>query len=107
MRKRRTHASLILLALCIYQQWGRGGSVRNTISSSRDGKRTEHITIVANKLYIGDKEVFAGEMIETCINNEFRDVPCRLTESTEDTAIHTCSFHPPWLSKPAKGCRLL
>ena len=74
MRKRRMHASLILMALCIYLQWGRGVSVRNTISSSRDGKRTEHITIVANKLYIGDKEAFAGEMIETCINNEFRDV---------------------------------
>ena len=55
MRKRRMHASLILMALCIYLQWGRGVSVRNTISSSRDGKRT-------------------GEMIETCINNEFRDV---------------------------------
>lgn len=62
------------MALCIYLQWGRGVSVRNTISSSRDGKRTEHITIVANKLYIGDKEAFAGDMIETCINNEFRDV---------------------------------
>ena len=74
MRKRRMHASLILMALCIYLHWGRGVSVRNTISSSRDGKRTEHITIVANKLYIGDKEAFAGEMIETCINNEFRDV---------------------------------
>lgn len=74
MRKRRMHASLILMALCIYLQWGRGVSVRNTISSSRDGKRTEHITIVANKLYIGDKEAFAGDMIETCINNEFRDV---------------------------------
>ena len=74
MRKRRMHASLILMALCIYLQWGRGVSVRNTISSSRDGKRTEHITIVANKLYIGDKEAFAGDMIETCINNEFRDI---------------------------------
>ena len=58
--KRRMHASLILMALCIYLQWGRGVSVRNTISSSRDGKRTEHITIVANKLYIGDKEAIAG-----------------------------------------------
>ena len=28
----------------------------------------------ANKLYIGDKEAFARKMIETCINNEFRDV---------------------------------
>lgn len=74
MRKRLMHASLVLMALCIYLQWGRGVSVKNTISSSRDGKRTEHMTIVANKLYIGDKEEFARKMIETCINNEFRDV---------------------------------
>ena len=74
MRKRRMHASLILMALCIYLQWGRGMSVRNTISSSWDGKRTEYMTIVANKLYIGDKEAFARKMIEACINNEFRDV---------------------------------
>lgn len=32
------------------------------------------MTIVANKLYIGDKEAYARKMIETCINNEFRDV---------------------------------
>ena len=74
MRKRLMQASLVLMALCIYLQWGRGVSVRNTISSSWDGKRTEHMTIVANKLYIGDKEAFARKMIETCINNEFRDV---------------------------------
>ena len=74
MRKRLMRASLVLMALCIYLQWGRGVSVRNTISSSWDGKRTEYMTIVANKLYIGDKEAFARKMIETCINNEFRDV---------------------------------
>lgn len=74
MRKRLMQASLVLMALCIYLQWGRGVSVRNTISSSWDGKRTEHMTIVANKLYIGDKEAFARKMIETCINYEFRDV---------------------------------
>ncbi|MCD7990458.1 MAG: hypothetical protein LUK37_01180 [Clostridia bacterium] len=74
MRKRRIQTSLVLIALCIYLQWGRGVSVRNTISSSWDGKRTEHMTIVANKLYIRDKEAFARKMIETCINNEFRDV---------------------------------
>ena len=74
MRKRLMRASLVLMALCIYLQWGRGVSVRNTISSSWDGKRTEYMTIVANKLYIGDKEAFARKMIEACINNEFRDV---------------------------------
>lgn len=74
MRKRLMHVLLVLTAFCMYLQWGRGVSVRNTISSSRDGKRTEHVTIVANKLYIGDKEAFAGKMLETCINNEFRDV---------------------------------
>ena len=74
MRKRLMQASLVLMALCIYLQWGRGVSVRNTISSSWDGKRTEYMTIVANKLYIGDKEAFARKMIEACINNEFRDV---------------------------------
>ena len=74
MRKRLMQASLVLMALCIYLQWGRGVSVRNTISSSWDGKRTEYMTIVANKLYIGDKEAYARKMIETCINNEFRDV---------------------------------
>ena len=74
MRKRLGHAILVLMALCMYLQWGRGVSVKNTISSSWDGKRAEHITVVVNRLYIRNKEALALELVETCINNEFRDV---------------------------------
>ena len=74
MRKRLGHAVLVLMALCMYLQWGRGVSVKNTISSSWDGKRAEHITVVVNRLYIRNKEALALELVETCINNEFRDV---------------------------------
>lgn len=113
MRKRLMRASLVLMALCIYLQWGRGVSVRNTISSSWDGKRTEYMTIVANKLYIGDKEAYARKMIETCINNEFRDVrfsydmgyPAEITMDiyTNETArrlgIRCCEV---WYAQPEK-----
>lgn len=65
---------LCFLMICVYLQWGRGESVKSVISTSWDGKRTEHVTIVANKLYIWNKEGFSEKMIQMCIDNKLRDV---------------------------------
>lgn len=74
MKKKYIWAVLLLLAAASYLQWGRRVTVRNTMSSSWDGKRTEYMTVVANKLYIWDREAYGQELVETCIGNHFRDV---------------------------------
>ena len=33
-----------------------------------------YVTAVANRLYIGDRELFAKELIQKCLNNSFEDV---------------------------------
>ena len=75
MKKRIKCAVIALLAICCYYfQWGRDVSVKTTISTSWGGGRTEYIILVANRLYIWDRESFARQIIGTCVDNEFRDV---------------------------------
>lgn len=74
MKRRTRWIFLLLLTGVCYLQWGRNVSVRNTISTSLNEGRTEYITIVANKVYIWDKEEFGRRMIANCIDNSFRNV---------------------------------
>lgn len=76
MRKRFVVVAvfLVLFATLIYLQYGRDVSVVNSNLSLSGEFYEQRLTIVANKLFITDKEQFAKEMIERTIDNSFRDM---------------------------------
>lgn len=76
MRKHFVAAAvfLVLFAILIYLQYGRNVSVVNSNLSLSGGFYEQRLTIVANKIFITDKEQFAEEIIERTIDNSFPDM---------------------------------
>ena len=76
MKKRYVISGLIIcfIVVGIYLQFGREEMVINTkVNSYEDGYEQE-VCIVANKLFIWDREKYAKELVEKVIQNKFRNV---------------------------------
>ena len=58
----------------LYLQYGCDVKVTSSMNFSSDNYYEMEFTVVANKLFIIDKQRFAKEMIERCIDNNFRDI---------------------------------
>lgn len=58
----------------IYLQFGREEMIVNTRIDSFEGGYDEEVCIVANKVFIWDKERYAEELVERIIQNEFKNV---------------------------------
>ena len=66
--------AVIMLMAGIYLQAGREVSVETMYEGSYGDKQVEHIILVANKLFIWDKEKFAREIIQQCIDNKLHGI---------------------------------
>lgn len=66
-------AALAIL-LVGYLQYGRDVTVCSSNLTNFSDGNTEDITIMANKLYIFDKEKFAEHLLQRCVNNSFKEV---------------------------------
>ena len=58
----------------LYLQYGRDVKVTSSMNFSSENYYEMELTVVANKLFIIDKQRFAEEMIERCIDNDFHDI---------------------------------
>lgn len=58
----------------LYLQYGRDEKVTSSMNFSSGNYYEMELTVVANKLFIIDKQRFAEEMIERCIDNNFHDI---------------------------------
>lgn len=65
---------LLAVAILGYLQNGRDVSVCGSHWDTFGNGSTMDITIVANRLYIRDKEGFAEQMLERCVDNSFHEV---------------------------------
>lgn len=65
---------VIIFLVGFYLQFGREVEIRNTRITSYQNGYSEDVSIIANKLYIPDKDKFAKSMINTFIDNSFDDV---------------------------------
>jgi len=62
--------SIILLFILYYLQWGNKDTIISTSMTETSGNtKTENIIVISNKLFIMDKEKFALDIIQMCINN--------------------------------------
>lgn len=61
-----------MIVLClVYLQWGRGVEVCNTQLRTSSDYCEQNITVIANKVWIGNREKFGHDMIQKCIDNSF------------------------------------
>ena len=61
-----------MLVLClVYLQWGRSVEVCNTKLRTSSDYCEQNITVIANKVWIGNREKFGHDMIQKCIDNSF------------------------------------
>lgn len=67
-------AILLVFGSILYLQYGRELEVVSTINNTYGKTYEQKITVVANKLLIGDKEKFTERIIEHCRKNDFKDV---------------------------------
>ena len=75
--KRRIVAMAVIICMItgfLYLQYGRDVKVISSMNFSSGNYYEMEFTVVANKLFIIDKQRFAEEMIERCIDNNFHDI---------------------------------
>lgn len=65
---------IIIFGSFFYLQFGREMEIRNTRITSYQNGYSEDVSIIANKLYIADKDKFAKDVIDTFMDNSFNDV---------------------------------
>lgn len=63
-----------IVLLLAYLQFGRDVRVVSSMLMSSDQYYEQKLTIVANKLFILDKDKFAEEMMERCLDNDFHEM---------------------------------
>lgn len=63
-----------IVALLIYLQYGREETIVNTRVRMSDDGYVQEISVIANKLFIGDKERYAEDVIDKVIRNQYRNV---------------------------------
>ncbi len=66
--------TICTLFLLSYLQWGRELDVCNSRIESFNGGYYENISIIANSIYIFDKEEFAEQIIQDIIDNSLKDI---------------------------------
>ena len=64
----------LFAAFIYYLQFGREMEVLHAYSSTSLTYRTEHISVVVNKIYISDQECCAEEIINRCKKNTFKGI---------------------------------
>lgn len=76
MRKRYIIMGILIciIALLGYLQYGREEQAVNTMVSTSDTFYKQEFDIIANKLFILDKEKYAEELIEKAVENKYRNV---------------------------------
>ena len=76
MKKRYVISGILIgiVALLIYLQYGREETIVNTRVSKSDDGYVQEISVIANKLFIGDKERYAEDVIDKVIRNQYRNV---------------------------------
>ena len=75
--KKRNWTWVILFGIVLllaYLQFGRDVRVIFSMLMSSDQYYEQKLTIVANKLFILDKDKFAEEMMERCLDNDFHEM---------------------------------
>lgn len=65
---------IIILGSFFYLQFGRKMQIRNTRITSYQNEYSEDVSVIANKLYIINRNKFAEEVIETFLDNSFDNV---------------------------------
>ena len=76
MKKRYVISGILIgiVALLIYLQYWREETIVNTRVSKSDDGYVQEISVIANKLFIGDKERYAEDVIDKVIRNQYRNV---------------------------------
>lgn len=65
---------ICIIALLGYLQYGREEQAVNTMVSTSDSFYKQEFDVIANKLFIWDKEKYAEELIEKAVENKYRNV---------------------------------
>lgn len=76
MKKQYVVTSIVVCVIIIfaYLQYGREEKVVSSMANTSDSYYEQEFSIVANKLFIWDKEKYAKKLIEKAIENKYRNV---------------------------------
>ena len=74
--KKRVRAILIgiIVIAFVYLQWGRDVKACDSCIRKNEDYCSEDITIIANKIWIINKEKFAHDMVQKSIDNSFKEL---------------------------------
>ena len=81
-------AVLLVIPILGYLQWGRDVAVCSSNPNIFSNGSLEEISIIANKLYIFDREKFAKYVLQRCADNSFREVRVSYDLSGYPNEVH-------------------
>lgn len=65
---------LVCIIIFAYLQYGREEKVVSSMANTSDSYYEQEFSVVANKLFIWDKEKYAKKLVEKAIENEYKNV---------------------------------
>lgn len=65
---------LFAAILFLYLQYGRDMKLYNTFSTTASNYHEEHITVIANRLFVADQESCANDILQKCRENSFENI---------------------------------
>lgn len=76
MKKQCVVMSIVVCVIIIfvYLQYGREEKVVSSMANTSDSYYEQEFSVVANKLFIWDKEKYAKKLIEKALENEYKNV---------------------------------
>lgn len=66
--------SVSIITILAYWQFGREATVKSSISNVSENCYEQNLTVIANKLFVYDKEKFTEQLLERCLDNSFHDI---------------------------------
>lgn len=66
--------SVSIITILAYLQFGRDVTAKNSISNVSANYYEQNLTVIANRLFIYDKEKFAKQILERCLDNSFHNI---------------------------------
>ena len=76
MKKQYVIIGILMCAIALlgYFQFGREEKVAGTMVSTSESGYSQEFRVIANKIFIFDKEKYVNELVDKAIQNKYRDV---------------------------------
>lgn len=93
-----------IISLFLFLQFGRDIKAVSSRSHMADNFYEQELTVIANTVIIPDKEKFAEELIQRCIDNNFHEILFSYDMTGYPNRLKISVYPNKWSQKSSRNC---